>query len=87
MRVYHFMRYKWWFLGSLTAVTIFAVMAIFVVGLDFGIDFKGGVRIQFSLESEASVDDIRGLVRTQGSWSRSCSPWRLWAGWSQGPPS
>ena len=29
MRVYHFMRYKWWFLGSLTAVTVFAVIAIF----------------------------------------------------------
>jgi SecD/SecF fusion protein len=66
MRVYHCMRYKWWFLGSLTAVTIFAVMAIFVVGLDFGIDFKGGVRIEFTLQTEASVDDIRGLVSDAG---------------------
>ena len=56
MRVYHFMRYKWWFLGSLTAVTLFAVLAIFVVGLDLGIDFKGGVRMEFSLENDASVD-------------------------------
>ena len=66
MRVYHFMRYKWWFLGSLTAVTVFAIVAIFVVGLDFGIDFKGGVRMQFALESEASVDDIRKIVGDVG---------------------
>ncbi len=66
MRVYHFMRYKWWFLGSLTAVTIFAVIAIFVVGMEFGIDFKGGVRMEFSLESDASVDDIRQIVAEAG---------------------
>ena len=66
MRVYHFMRYKWWFLGSLTAVTIFAVLAIFVLGLDFGIDFKGGVRMEFSLQEEASVDDIREVVSDAG---------------------
>jgi SecD/SecF fusion protein len=66
MRVYHFMRYKWWFLGSLTAVTIFAVIAIFVLGLDFGIDFKGGVRMEFSLQEEASVDDIREVVSDAG---------------------
>ncbi len=66
MRIYHFMRYRWWFLGSLTAVTIFAVLAIFVMGLDFGIDFKGGVRMQFSLGQEASVDDIRGVADKAG---------------------
>jgi SecD/SecF fusion protein len=66
MRVYHFMRYKWWFLGSLSAVTIFAVLAIFVLGLDFGIDFKGGTRMQFSLGKEATVDQIRGVVADAG---------------------
>jgi SecD/SecF fusion protein len=66
MRIYHFMRYKWWFLGSLTAVTVFAIIAVFVVGLDLGIDFRGGVRMQFSLEEEASVDDVRGIVSEVG---------------------
>jgi SecD/SecF fusion protein len=66
MRVYHFMRYRWWFLGSLTAVTVFAILAIFVVGLDFGIDFKGGVRMEFSLQNQASVDQIRGVVSDAG---------------------
>ena len=66
MRIYHFMRYKWWFLGALSLVTVFAVLAIFVLGLDFGIDFKGGVRMQFSLEQDASVDQIREVVADAG---------------------
>jgi preprotein translocase SecF subunit len=66
MRVYHFMRYKWWFLGSLAVVTLFAVLAIFVMKLDLGIDFKGGTRMQFSLQQEASVDQVRGVVTDAG---------------------
>jgi len=66
MRVIPFMRYKWWFLISLGLVTIFAVIAIFAVGLDFGIDFRGGVRMQVGLEQEATVDDVRSLVRELG---------------------
>ncbi len=66
MGVYHFMRYKWWFLGSLTAVTVFAIIAVFVVGLDLGIDFQGGRRMQLALEEEATVDEIRSLVSDVG---------------------
>jgi len=64
--VYHFMRYKWWFLGSLSAVTIFAFVFVFVVGLDLGIDFKGGVRMEISLEQAVSVDDVRSIVTDLG---------------------
>ncbi len=66
MRVFHLMRYKWWFLGSLTTVTVFAIVLVFVVGLDLGIDFKGGMRMQFSLEKPADVDGIRALVTKAG---------------------
>lgn len=66
MRVLPFMRYKWWFLVSLTAVTIFAIITVFVVRLDLGIDFRGGVRMQVGLEQEASVEDVRRLVTDQG---------------------
>jgi SecD/SecF fusion protein len=66
MRVFHFMRYKWWFLGSLSAVTIFAIVLVFIVGLDLGIDFRGGMRMQFSLEKAADVDGIRALVTKAG---------------------
>jgi len=66
MRVVPFMRYKWWFLVSLAAVTVVAAITVFVVGLDLGIDFRGGVRMQVGLEQEASVDDIRKLVTSHG---------------------
>ncbi len=66
MRVFHFMRYKWWFLGSLTAVTIFAFVTVFIIGLDLGIDFVGGVRMQVGLESPASVEEVRSIVRGAG---------------------
>lgn len=66
MRVVPFMRYKWWFLLSLTAVTIFAIITVFVLRLDLGIDFKGGVRMQVGLEQQASVDDVRSLVDDLG---------------------
>ena len=70
------MRYKWWFLGSLTAVTVFAIIAVFVVGLDLGIDFQGGRRMQFALEKQATVDDIRVAGLGRGRYrSRSCSRW------------
>lgn len=66
MRVFHFMRYKWWFLGALTAVTVFAFVFVFIIGLDFGIDFKGGVRLQVGLEKSATVDSVRSLVSDAG---------------------
>jgi preprotein translocase SecF subunit len=60
------MRYKWWFLLSLTAVTIFAIIFVFVVRLDLGIDFKGGTRMQIGVEKPATVDEIRSLVSDLG---------------------
>lgn len=66
MRVLPFMRYKWWFLGCIGAVTLFAVIAIFVVRLDLGIDFRGGVRMQVGLEQQATVEQVREVVVSAG---------------------
>jgi SecD/SecF fusion protein len=66
VKVYPLMRYRWWFLGSLGAVTIFAIIFVFLVGLDLGIDFKGGVRMQLTLEQTASVDDVRSIATSAG---------------------
>ena len=66
MRVFHFMRYKWWFLGALSAVTVFAFVTVFVVGLDFGIDFRGGVRMQVAVDQPATVDEVRTVVTSTG---------------------
>lgn len=66
MRVLPFMRYKWWFLGCTAAVTLFAVIAIFLVGLDLGIDFRGGVRMQVGLKQQATVEQVREVVTGLG---------------------
>lgn len=66
MRVFHFMRYKWWFLVSLTAVTVFAFVFVFVVGFDLGIDFQGGVRMEVTVVEPATVDDVRQVVTDTG---------------------
>lgn len=66
MRVFHLMRYKWWFLGALSAVTVFAFVTVFIVGLDLGIDFRGGVRIEVALENPATVDEVRSVVSGVG---------------------
>jgi SecD/SecF fusion protein len=66
VRVFHLMRYKWWFLGSLSAVTVFAFVTVFIVGLDLGIDFRGGVRIEVALEKPATVDEVRSVVSGVG---------------------
>ncbi|MCL5736035.1 MAG: protein translocase subunit SecF [Actinobacteria bacterium] len=66
MRVFHIMRYKWWYLGSLTAVTVFAFIFVFIIGLDFGIDFKGGTRYEVGLEKTATVDQVRSIVTAAG---------------------
>jgi SecD/SecF fusion protein len=66
MRVFHLMRYKWWFLGALSAVTVFAFITVFIVGLDFGIDFRGGVRLQVAVEKTATVDQVRSIVTSAG---------------------
>jgi SecD/SecF fusion protein len=65
-KIYPFMRYRWWFLGTLSAVTVFAVVLIFAVGLDFGIDFKGGTRIEVGLNQAATVDQVRATVSDVG---------------------
>lgn len=65
-KIYPFMRYRWWFLGTLSAVTVFAVITIFALGLDFGIDFRGGTRIEIGLEQAATVDQVRSAVSGLG---------------------
>ncbi len=66
MRVIPFMRYKWWFLVTISAVTVFAIIFVFLVRLDLGIDFKGGDRMQIGVEQPASVDDVRAIVADLG---------------------
>jgi preprotein translocase SecF subunit len=66
MTIYPLMRYRWWFIGALGAVTAFAFIMVFVVGLNYGIDFKGGVRVEIKLSQPAQVNDVRDAFATAG---------------------
>jgi SecD/SecF fusion protein len=56
MTVYPLMRYRWYYLGSLGVVTLFALLMVFVYGLNLGIEFHGGVRAEITLKATASSD-------------------------------
>lgn len=66
MTVYPLMRYRWWFIVALGAVTAFAFIMVFVVGLNYGIDFKGGVRVEIKLTKPAQVTDVRNAFTGAG---------------------
>ncbi len=66
MTVYPLMRYKLYFAAVLGAVTVFAFVAVFVLGLNFGIEFEGGVRAEIKLNEAASASDVRRTVADAG---------------------
>jgi preprotein translocase SecF subunit len=66
MTVYPLMRYRWWFICALGAVTAFALIMVFVVGLNYGIDFKGGVRVEIKLTQPTQVNDVRAAFSGAG---------------------
>jgi preprotein translocase subunit SecF len=56
---------KWWYVVS--AVVILASMvALAVRGLNFGIDFTGGVVLELSFPQAAELDKVRGALGTAG---------------------
>lgn len=53
---------KFALVGS-TVINIVSLLAVFFVGLNFGIDFKGGIAIQVrAKEGPAHLDDLRAVV-------------------------
>lgn len=66
MTVYPLMRYRWYYLIALGAVTVFALLMVFVYGLNLGIEFHGGVRAEIKLNATASSDkqvaDLRAAM-------------------------
>jgi SecD/SecF fusion protein len=47
-------------------VTLFAALAIGVMGLHLGIEFNGGVRVEVQLDQDASTTDVRTVVEDAG---------------------
>ncbi|MHB0978528.1 MAG: protein translocase subunit SecF [Thermoleophilia bacterium] len=66
MTTYPFMKYKAWFVILLGGVTLFAILAIAIMGLNLGIEFNGGVRVEVQLEKSAETADVRKIVSDNG---------------------
>ncbi len=66
MKVYPLMRYKKWYFLFLGLVTLFAFLAFFVLGLNYGIEFQGGVRIEAKMANPPSTNEVRSLVEGVG---------------------
>jgi SecD/SecF fusion protein len=66
MTVYPFMKYKRYSLILMGLVTLFAALAIGVMGLHLGIEFNGGVRVEVQLDQDASTTDVRTVVEDAG---------------------
>lgn len=67
MTIYPLMRHKLWYIGILGAVTLFAFISIFVLGLRMGIEFEGGVRAEVRLDQPASTSDVQRVVEEAGA--------------------
>ncbi len=58
MKVFPLMKYRRWSIGALGAVTVFVLLAIFVIGLNRGIEFNGGVRTEVKLAKAATTSQV-----------------------------
>lgn len=58
MRVIPLMKYRRWAAGALGAVTVFLLLAVFVIGLHRGIEFNGGVRTEVKLAKPATTSQV-----------------------------
>jgi SecD/SecF fusion protein len=58
MKVFPIMKYRRWAAATLGAVTVFLLLAVFVVGLHRGIEFNGGVRTEVKLAKAATTNQV-----------------------------
>lgn len=66
LKVYPLMRRKMWFIAGLGAVTVFAFLAVFGLGLNRGIEFNGGVRAEVKLAKAAGTSEVSGAFTGAG---------------------
>jgi preprotein translocase SecF subunit len=66
MRVYPFMRYKTWYLVVLGLVTLLGILGVFIIGLQLGIEFQGGARVEVRFTEPATTSDVRSQVEAVG---------------------
>ncbi len=67
MTIYPLMKYRYWLVALLGVITLFAFVAVFVVGLDLGIEFDGGARLEVILDQgEPNTAIVREAFETAG---------------------
>jgi preprotein translocase SecF subunit len=60
-----FMAYKKKFMGASAILALVSIAILATQGLNYGIDFKGGVELQYRFEKPVSVADLRSAISTQ----------------------
>lgn len=67
MTIYPLMKYRYWLVALLGVITLFAFVAVFVVGLDLGIEFEGGARVEVILDQgEPTTATVREAFEAEG---------------------
>lgn len=60
---FHFMKYRLPFLLLSTALIVFSIFAMTKKGFNYGIDFKGGAKLEYQFKQDVSEQDIRDAVK------------------------
>ena len=64
---FDFMGKRSWALGLSTAINVLSLLGVFFVGLNFGIDFEGGIAMQVRAKQGAiHLDELRSTVGSLG---------------------
>lgn len=64
---FDFMRTRFWALGLSTLVNVLSLVGVFVFGLNFGIDFEGGIAMQVrAKEGTIHLDSLRATTGALG---------------------
>jgi SecD/SecF fusion protein len=63
---FDFMGYSKWFFSASGLILVAGALAISGLGLNFGIDFEAGTRIQTPLEQPAQVGEVRAAIAPLG---------------------
>jgi preprotein translocase subunit SecF len=62
----NFMRFKWAAVVFSTLLIIGSLSAVFIKGINFGLDFTGGIVVEAGFEKQADLNKIRGALAGNG---------------------
>jgi preprotein translocase subunit SecF len=61
-----FMRIRWWFIGVSIVTVVGSLVALFVPGIVYGTDFKGGTEVEVDFRRDIEPAAVRGVVERAG---------------------